>query len=86
MLQMLERRADDREVPSSSRARDSISQSWSSYQLNQLGSKAASDSTQNSWHYAACQILVLCTLLYVLNWAIIIILIIKFQHVFVVDA
>ena len=35
------------------------SQSWPSYQLNQLGSKAVSDSTLNSWILAGYQIRVL---------------------------
>ena len=44
-----------------------ISQSWSSYQLNQLGSKAASDSTLKQLTLAGYQILVLYFYIYVFN-------------------
>ena len=58
MAQRLARRAEDREVPGSSPARDYFL-SWSSYQLNQLGSKAASDSTLKQLTFAGYQTRVL---------------------------
>ena len=65
MAQRLARRAEDWEVPGFKSHPRLISQSWSSYQLNQLGSKAASDSTLKQLTLAGYQILVLYFLYYV---------------------
>ena len=58
MAQRLARRAEDREVPGSIPTRDQFLNHDQFYQLNQPGSKAASDSTLKQLTLAGYQILV----------------------------